>query len=246
MSKKIYSNSPILEAVCEFRLPSDTEWDMTIPGQLFESLKSEYPHKEQRQMQEIKVNVALEKEKSSQEIITTERLLFRSEDKIRLVQVSPNFLAVNVLKPYPNWEEFRPQILQALEQLSKLIRINEFESVQLQYVNRIEIPNDVTVLSKFFNIHPSFGTPLGHNVTNFGIFSGFKMHEERDNCNIQLYRQVSPSPTLEAVLLVLIYSLAKPKTVDFSSAGEWIEEAHTQINQMFESCITDKLREKLY
>jgi hypothetical protein len=29
---KSYAKPPIVEAVCEFRLSPDTEWDLTVPG----------------------------------------------------------------------------------------------------------------------------------------------------------------------------------------------------------------------
>lgn len=52
MGKK-YKNPPIVEVVCEFRLSDDTLWDLTIPGLLYEKLKDEFLHREQRLFQEV-------------------------------------------------------------------------------------------------------------------------------------------------------------------------------------------------
>lgn len=52
MSKK-YSNPPLIEAVCAFRLTPNTPWDITIPGLLYEPLKDAFPNREQRVVQEV-------------------------------------------------------------------------------------------------------------------------------------------------------------------------------------------------
>ena len=51
MSNK-YLNPPIVEVVCELRASSDSKWDLTIPGLIYEELKGDFPNKEQRIFQE--------------------------------------------------------------------------------------------------------------------------------------------------------------------------------------------------
>jgi uncharacterized protein (TIGR04255 family) len=52
----IYNNSPIIESICEFRFTEDTNWDITVPGLIFEDVRTEYPYKEQRTTQEISLS----------------------------------------------------------------------------------------------------------------------------------------------------------------------------------------------
>jgi len=50
-----YANPSIVEAVCEFRLSPDTPWDLTVPGLVYEKVRSEFPHREQRLFQEVEI-----------------------------------------------------------------------------------------------------------------------------------------------------------------------------------------------
>ena len=38
-----YPNPPVIEAVCEFRLPPDSEWDLTVPGLVYEHIRDQVP-----------------------------------------------------------------------------------------------------------------------------------------------------------------------------------------------------------
>jgi len=51
----ISSKYQILEAVCEFRLPKNIKWDLTIPGLLFSRIETSFPDKEQRIVQSVEI-----------------------------------------------------------------------------------------------------------------------------------------------------------------------------------------------
>jgi uncharacterized protein (TIGR04255 family) len=44
MNRRTYKKPPIEEALCEFRFVSQ-EWDLTLPGRLYDEIKDEYPGK---------------------------------------------------------------------------------------------------------------------------------------------------------------------------------------------------------
>ena len=46
-----------------------------------------------------------------------------------------------------------------------------------------------------------------------------------------------------AWMLDIDYFLAHPRAVEATRALDWVEEAHNQVEQIFEGCITDRLRE---
>ncbi len=49
MSRK-YKNPPVVEALCEFQFISDKSWDLTLPGLIYERVKSEFPVKQQTEI----------------------------------------------------------------------------------------------------------------------------------------------------------------------------------------------------
>src|SRR3989338_8004784 len=53
---KRYSNPPIIEVVCEFRLTPAREWDSTIPGLFYKKIDKDFPVKEEKQISEIEIS----------------------------------------------------------------------------------------------------------------------------------------------------------------------------------------------
>lgn len=148
MSKK-YSNPPIVEALCEFQFVPGQPWDMTIPGLLYEKIKSEFPVK-QLQMG---FGIGLQpKEESLQQIVEmSQRMQFLRSDKTALVQVGPDFLTINHLKPYPTWEEFKPLIIGNLKIYQEVAKPKGFKRIGLRYINKIDFDQHPIELTDYFN-----------------------------------------------------------------------------------------------
>ena len=49
-----YKNPPVIEVVSEIRFSPDSEWDITIPGMLYEKIRGTFPIKEQKTVFETK------------------------------------------------------------------------------------------------------------------------------------------------------------------------------------------------
>lgn len=65
---------------------------------------------------------------------------------------------------------------------------------------------------------------------------------ERDFCKVQLTSAVSEGPTNSTYILDLDYYLAQPKAVSLKDALKWTETAHDEVEDIFEGCIKDPLR----
>ncbi|RLA98417.1 MAG: TIGR04255 family protein [Deltaproteobacteria bacterium] len=236
-----YRNPPIVEAVCEFRLTPDTPWDLTIPGLFFEKVKSTFTQREQRVIQE--VELSQEPQGLQQQIRTTERILLFTQDKKMLVQLGPRLLVVNALKPYPTWQRFKPLIETAWEGLKSVLEVRGLQRIGLRYINRIELPVPVEFvgISEYFAFYPFVGPQLPRNMVSFIIGGEFPYKEGRDRCRVQL----TPAPDSgdkSAFMLDIDYFLARSREIEVGKALDWVEEAHSQVEAVFEGCITDVLR----
>ncbi len=240
MSRK-YKNPPIIEAVCEFRLTPDTKWDLTIPGLMYEKLQGQFPKKEQRLMQEVGMSHGPEGVK--QLIRPVERMLFLTEDGKKFIQAGSNLLAVNYLAPYQSWDILRPSIEMAFEILSEILDIGVLQKIGLRYINKIEIPQKPVKLEDYFEFYPFHGERLPQNIGTFRVGSIFSFADNRDACKVELTTAAPDDPDNLAFLLDLDYTLAKPQAVKSEFALEWIEEAHQRIEEIFEGCINNRLRE---
>ena len=240
MGKK-YENPPIIEAVCEFRITSDTKWDLTIPGLIYERVSKEYPIKEQRLIQEVEMNQS--QQELQQQIRTTERIFFLSDERKTFIQVGPHLLAVNSLKPYPAWGVFKPKIERAFRSLVETVDVQGLQRIGLRYINRIEIPGLSRNLGDYFEFRPFLGQGLPNDVTNFIVGCIFSFLNGRDACKVELTKARPEKPDNAAFLLDLDYYLARPQGVSVNEALEWVNVAHSQIEGVFEGCIKDSLRE---
>ena len=238
MSRK-YANPPILEAVCEFRLTPDTPWDITIPGLFYERVKETFPHREQRVVQEVELK--LEPQAAQQLIRTSERILLFTPDRKMLVQLGPRLLAVSALKPYPSWEGFKPRIEMAWKELEEVVEVKGLQRIGLRYINRIELPCPDVIPKDYFDFYPFIGSHLPQRITSFALGAEFPYAEGRDRCRVQLTTE-SISEHQSAFMLDIDYFLAYPQGIAVQDALKWVEEAHNQVEMVFEGCIKDSLR----
>jgi uncharacterized protein (TIGR04255 family) len=239
MGKK-YAKPPIVEAVCEFRLTPETRWDLTVPGLLYERLKGSFPQKEQRMIPEVELIQG--PEGLQQQIRTSERIMLFTKDKKMLVQVGPRLLAINVLKPYPHWESFKPRIEMAWQSLQAAIEVQGLERIGLRYINHIELPAQSVELAEYFEFYLSVGQRLPQQMVSFLAGAEFSYADDRDHCRVQL-TPIPGSGGKSLFMLDIDYFLARARAVEVVDALAWVEEAHDRVKEVFEGCITDKLRE---
>lgn len=236
-----YRNSPIVEAVCEFKFKQDASWDATIPGLLYERIRDTFPEKEQRQTQDVRFVQG--PEGVSPEVRPVEYVMFRDTDKKRIIQVAPHVLLVNRLYPYTIWEDFIEAIATALNNLLAVYNEKGVEGLTLRYLNRIAIPDSNVTLEKYLNFYPYLGENLPQTTTAFVVGCVFPFAEERDACKLQLSSAITQDNEKSAFLIELSYSLVKSDQFSISDAIPWIINAHKQIEHIFEGCITDELRQ---
>ncbi len=234
-----YRKPPIIEAICEFRLTQDTPWDLTVPGLFYEKVRREFPHREQRMVQD--VELTREPQGLQQRIQTTERVLLFSPDRKMLIQLGPRLLVINALKPYPTWPKFKPRIESAWDALQGVVEVRGLERIGLRYINRVELPNTEVKLDVYFEFYPFIGDRLPKQMASFIMGVEFPYAEDRDRCRVQLV-PAAGTDTGHAVILDIDYFLARPRGVEVSEVLNWVEEAHLRVRNIFEGCITDHLR----
>lgn len=245
---KQYLNPPIIEALCEFKFSNDTQWDMAVPGLLYQELKSEFPIREER-----KFNVMDFSQTDSTEmppkIISNELMVFLKENRKLLIQVGRNLLTINCLKPYQNWNNFRYNIELAYNSLSKIVNLKKLQRIDLRYINQIEIekkfPEQPLQLEKYFCFYPFRGNKMPDGISSFMVGCVFLFHSSRDACKVEFKDKAVKEQNKYVFMLDLDYYLAQPQNHRIEDTLQWIEEAHQKIIEIFEACITDELRKFL-
>jgi uncharacterized protein (TIGR04255 family) len=111
MERRRYEKPPIEEAVCDIQFAPGTDWDPTLPGRLFEKLKDTYNEKP-RQLQIVESQLQSVAAEGSASTLLHHfgkmRVQLLAEKGTRIVGISQDQLSVHMLRPYTQWEDFRP------------------------------------------------------------------------------------------------------------------------------------------
>jgi len=239
MSKR-YAEPPVVEAVCEFRFGTDTEWDLTVPGLIYDKVRDAFPLKEQRVSQEIEVSAGPHQVGGME--LPVERMVFLDTLRRSFIQVGQRMLAMNCLRPYPGWNGFRPKIERVFGAVSATVRVGGLGRIGLRYVNRIEVPGSKVDLDQHFQFRPFLAQELPQDMLSFIVGCLLPFENGRDLCRLQLTGAVPEKPGHMAVQLDLDYFLAGASPLAPGDALAWIENAHEETERLFEGCITDRLR----
>ncbi len=236
-----YVMPPIVEVVCEFRFVPSEPWDLTVPGLLYDRLREKFPRK--RLLKVFEGEATAETSGIRQEIRLTDRMQFLREDEKAFVQVGPDLLAVNHLAPYPTWEGFVPLVQDAFDGYRAVAQPSGLRRIGLRYINRIVIPGNPLELADYLNFRPFIGPDLPQMMSGFilGVQSPFD--DGRDILRLQLTTDEPDEPDSLAVLLDMDYFLARPEAVSLPTALDWAEMAHGRVQEVFEACLSDRLRQ---
>ena len=236
-----YRDPPIVEAVCEFRFEPSAPWDLTIPGLIYEKLKEDFHKKRPVKLQELRIETS--PAGFEQTFGTSDGMRFLREDEKTFIQVAQNILSANHVKPYSNWESFLPFIHQAFETYKEVAKPNGIRRIGLRYINRIEIPGSPIKIEDYLHFYPFVASHLPQMFGNFLAAIETHYDESRDILKLQAGSAPVQTPGRVGIILDLDYFLTQPGGVPMDSVFEWVALAHDRVEEVFEGCITDLLRE---
>ncbi len=236
-----YTNPPITEAICEFRIALTTEWDLTIPGLYYARVKDELPIREQRRIRN--VEVVMGEEGLREELLVRERMHYFTPDMNHGVQVGPHLLAVNMLKPYTSWSRFRPRIEHAFRVLRDIVPVETLDGLSLHYINVLEVPEGNTDPRRYLSLIPPLREILPGNPDSLLVGCEIPFEEGRDACRIEITDAIPEKKEGSAFLLDIEYFLSSPNTLPSDDAMPWLDIAHKRLVDIFEACLLEPARD---
>jgi len=211
---------------------------MAVPGLIYEQVKNEFSIR--RQQMGFGVGFQPSKGEVEQKIEMAPRIQFLRPDESALIQVGPNLLIVNQLRPYPKWGTFKPLILKNLEIYREVAKPEGFKRILLRYINRFEFPGESIELSDYFNYYPFIPPKIPQAHGPFHIRAEFSYKEGRDRLLMTLGTTTPDKPDVVCLTFDIFYVLAMPNNIALDQASDWIETAHEEINLAFNASITEK------
>jgi len=240
MNKK-YKKPPIQEVVVEFEFTPGNKWDMTIPGLIYEKVRNDFP--ERKEQAGIGIQFQKTKEGFAHKVSPAPpRIQFYRKDGTALLQVAPNILIINQLKPYPSWKKLKPMVDKIFKIYKKVASPKGFKAIRLRYINKINTSKEELELNEYFNLYPEMPENIAPDCSGFITRIEIPYQENRDHLLITMGSSNPEDPNKISIVLDLDYLLYKPESIPLNNYKEWLEQAHSAIEDTFESCITEKTR----
>jgi len=130
-----------------------------------------------------------------------------------------------------------------LKQYQKIACPKSFKRIDLRYINKIEIAEKSVELADYFSYYPFLPEKFPQTHEAFNVRIEIPFVEGRDRLLLTLASTPSEKPDNIAFVLDLDYVMVSPEKVEIEEVEGWIEKAHTEIENGFESCITEKCRD---
>jgi uncharacterized protein (TIGR04255 family) len=242
MTKK-YKNSPLTEVVAEFNFIPDKQWNSTVPGELYTKIKVDFPIVKQREDQLLLALPIEEKPQERVQLDFVQLTQFWNEDNTLLVQIGKDFLTINALKPYPNWESFFPLILKIFNLYCEVASPKGIKRADLRYINTIQVSKEYLGFEGNFKLPMPIPPDLKYS-TRF-----INTHMEYDiNAVDVLSQKITSVPTLKSeeknLVLQIEVVMNKFNGLLIENVSDWLNSNHQIIIETFESTLDNSLKAK--
>lgn len=238
-TKRIYKKPPILEAIFEAKFAYDF-YDPALPGQVFEKIKENYPKK--RTVNLVTLNLVNNQNDDSKESLAHHMPVMQAwaNDDSALVQIGQGIISANQLR-YENWDKFSPIIKNILDAYIESTESSRVMRLGTRYINRFVIPEENINLTDYFylglQLPVTFNELIGMDLTfihrrlEFEVKTKFMSDVLRaDEIGVAFILDID----------CYITSDLESKTSD--KLLMLATRAHDTLEDIFESLITEKMR----
>jgi uncharacterized protein (TIGR04255 family) len=236
--RREYLEPPIAEALCEVYF-AGSKWDSTVPGTFYARVQHRFPEK--GELAQSTLQVAIGARQSLAMRADEPRMRFSSSDGSQLLQLQRDLLVVNQLRPYAGFEAWRALVLEMVPLYRELACPRGIDRIGVRYLNQVIVPETDVRLNKYFALYPQIPSELGHAdefLLRIRIPAQYKDHEL-----LLTFGTVNPAMTdVTALVLDIFDNVPLGDADDFDSLPKWLDEAHENIDTVFEQAITQATR----
>ena len=159
-----------------------------------------------------------------------------------IVQFGDNVLAINQVRPYNGWEAFSPIVLQHLALFREVTGFEKIKQSKLRYINEINIPSEDSNIGDYFKYSPILPKELSTGIVSIGMNTENIFNSGRDILKLEFYNTKPTKENFVSFVLDISFILLKPQDSIEISMQDWINDAHMNINNIFEAILTEKCK----
>jgi len=246
VTRRIYPNPPIVEAVIEFRFePRGNPVDLATS--LRAALGETYDAEDTKTQDRIEAHLSVPPEGGVAAAAkrTPHLTLLQSASGHRLLGCGVGNLSVHALAPYPGWESFMAQAKEATEALPESVADAPVHSLCVRYIDKIELPAEESIgFGDFITVIPPRPERMPDVLS--GCYYATQTTDPRDGTFAKLTVASVPHTPGGAATLLYDLLLRRGRESPYSFQPEsWqpvVEELHIRQREIFEQSITDRTR----
>jgi uncharacterized protein (TIGR04255 family) len=234
-----YSDPPIQEAICEIHFVLPSPLDREGISRIQPHWRQVYPAQEIVAERTFQLHLSVDRMQTDSRD-TGHKLIARSEDRQRLAQLGPSFLAVNRLRPYVGWEEeFRDTILARFGEIQAEYGFQSVQRIGLRYINKIDLPDTSPRWGNWFKVALPVPSHLG---AQGGVFQTHFRHalNEQTECILNFGTLVPSPPGVASVMLDI--DVVWQGQIGASDLASKLEAVHDPHRDLFEAYLLDSTR----
>jgi uncharacterized protein (TIGR04255 family) len=235
-----YPHAPITEAIIELRVKPSRDVDILECRTAFDSVRSQFTDaKELRMMHAEFMGGQHVGAHATQSAIG---YVLRSEEFRQVITASPDKFSFSQLPPYDSWEVFCPAVRRMWDLYVAKISPEKVIRVATRFVNRIEIPLPVTDLGEYFRTAPLISPKMSQELS--GAFMQLQLPQKDIDCTVLLTEALlgAGDSTVAFVLDIDIFDESREFPVN-NVIWERLNQFRRRKNEIFEACITDRVRD---
>jgi len=242
------NNSPIREAVIDFKFAFKEPVDSTVLEIAHEKLKNLYPTKEVIDIDSLFFDVSTSNKPKFEHTKGKVGYRFISSEKDAVVQFRVDGFTFSKLRPYTSWAEIEKKVEEAYLIYLNAVKVDKVIRVASRYINLLKLdPNEDIDIKKYFNVYVNIPNEIDSPVDNYLLRLAFK--ETGKNITSIINQGVvaeQDMQTSEAVknLILDIDCFEDRLSIDPKNPWAKVKEVKGIVNKIFFNSITEFTKDK--
>jgi uncharacterized protein (TIGR04255 family) len=239
--RRRYSRAPITEAMIDLRVSPSQEATLAALTALHANIAENYPNKEALLVVQGEMRAGASVGATASQ--TQVGFAFASSDSRQIIQARLDGFSFSRLAPYEHWEVFRDEAMRLWEIYQAIMSPTAINRLAVRYINRLDIPLPFRDFKDYLRTFPEIPSDLSESIS--GYFMQLQIPKPEIEANLVLNQGVIPLPDDSVVSVLLDIDLFRfcDDLSNDSSFWDILEVLHEGIDQIFEACITDEMRE---
>jgi uncharacterized protein (TIGR04255 family) len=240
-TERHYEKAPITEAIIDLRVKLPEGVSLSDLERVHEMVVEEYPERKNRNLLETRMEVGKSVATSSRS--THIGFLCSSSDSRQVFQARRDGFTMSRLAPYQTWAHLRDEARRLWDVYREITSPAAIERVAVRYINRLDLPLPLADFRDYVRTAPEVSPDLPQGLA--GFFFQVTIPQEDIGSTLLLNEAMVEPASPNVVSVVLDIDLFRTNGLSSKEEDLWnlLEKLRERKNEVFEACITDKLRE---